>query len=180
MIFTEANATVYAINAQTGAQVWATQVEDPTSGAELDSSPLYYKGLVISGTAGGDSGAACIAVALDAKTGKVKWHYSMIPGNPKAYGWNTWPSTRWYYGGGAIWDPVTIDPKNDLVYMGTGQPLPFNGLMNGPGAETGVNGVYALNALTGKFVWWFQEVHHDIWDYDSMQTPSRGDDHRQR
>jgi len=43
--------------------------------------------------------------------------------------------------------------------------------LNGPGAETGVNGVYALNALTGKFVWWFQEVHHDIWDYDAMQTP---------
>jgi len=171
MIFTAAFGTVYALNSQTGAQVWATQLVDPIGGANIDASPLYYKGLVISGTAGGDSGAVCITFALDAKTGKVKWHYSTIPSNPNAVGWKTWPSTRWYYGGGAIWDPPAIDPKRDLVYYGTGQPLPFNGLLNGPGAETGVNGVYALNALTGKFVWWFQEVHHDIWDYDAMQTP---------
>jgi glucose dehydrogenase len=171
LIFTAALGTIYALNPQTGAQVWATQVSDPIGGANIDASPLYYKGLVITGTAGGDSGAQCIDVALDAKTGKVVWHYSNIPSNPKAVGWNTWPSTRWYYGGGAVWDPPTIDPKTGLVYFGTGQALPFNGLMNGPGAETGVNGVYALHAQTGKFAWWFQEVHHDIWDYDSMQTP---------
>ncbi len=123
------------------------------------------------GTTGGDWGGACEMVALDAKTGKVRWHYSTIPSNPKAYGWNSWPATRWYYGGGAIWDMGAIDPKLDLVYFGTGQALPFNGLINGPGAELGTDGVYALNALTGKFVWFFQEVHHDIWDYDGMQTP---------
>jgi glucose dehydrogenase len=141
------------------------------SGAAIDASPLYYKGLVVTGSAGGDSGASCIAFALDAKTGKVKWHYSLIPSNPKAYGWNTWPSTRWYYGGAAVWDPPTIDPKSGLVYYGTGQPLPFNGLLQGPGSEAGTNGVYAIDAVTGKFKWWFQEVHHDIWDYDAMQTP---------
>ncbi len=134
-------------------------------------SPKYYKGLVVLGTSGGDSGAVCIMVALNAKTGKVVWHYSSIPSTPKSYGWKTWPAQRWYFGGGAIWDPPSIDPKNNLVYYGTGQALPFNGLLNGPGAEYGTDGVYALNVMTGKFVWWFQEVHHDIWDYDSMQTP---------
>ena len=171
MIFTGNKGTVYAINAQTGAQVWATQLVDPIGGASIDVSPKYYKGLVVLGTAGGDSGAVCMAVALNAKTGKVVWHYSTIPSTPKAYGWKTWPAQRWYFGGGAIWDPPAIDPKNNLVYYGTGQALPFNGLMNGPGAEYGTDGVYALNVMTGKFVWWFQEVHHDIWDYDSMQTP---------
>jgi glucose dehydrogenase len=171
MVFETAYGTVYGLDAKTGAQRWATQVVNPVGGANIDVSPLYYKGLVIFGTSGGDSGASCIDVALDAKTGKVKWHYSNIPSNSKAYGWNTWPSTRWYYGGGAIWDPPSIDPKLDMVYFGTGQPLPFNGLINGPGAEVGTNGVYGLNALTGKFVWFFQEVHHDIWDYDAMQTP---------
>ncbi len=171
MVFTGAYGTVYAINAQTGAQVWATQVVNPVGGGGIDVSPLYYKGLVLIGTTGGDWGGACEMVAIDAKTGKVRWHYSSIPSNPKAYGWNTWPANRWYYGGGAIWDMPSIDPKRDLVYFGTGQPLPFNGLINGPGAEYGTDGVYALHALTGQFAWWFQEVHHDIWDYDGMQTP---------
>jgi len=171
MIFTGAYGTVYAINAQTGAQVWATQVVNPVGGGGIDVSPVYYKGEVLIGTTGGDWGGACEAVALDAKTGKVLWHYSSIPSNPKAYGWNTWPSNRYYYSGGAIWDMPSVDPNTGLVYFGVGQPLPFNGLINGPGEELGTDGVYAFNAMTGKFAWFFQEVHHDIWDYDGMQTP---------
>ena len=171
MIFTGMYGTVYGINAQSGAQVWATQVVNPVGGGGIDVSPLYYKGLVIIGTTGGDWGGACEMVALDAKTGKVVWHYSNIPSNPKAYGWSSWPANRWYYGGAAIWDMGSIDAKLGLVYFGTGQPLPFNGLINGPGDELGTCGVYALDAMTGKFRWFFQEVHHDIWDYDGMQTP---------
>ena len=171
MIFSGSYGTMYALNAQTGAQVWANQIADPVGGNAIDTSPVYYKGVVIVGTTGGDNGGSCIEVGLDAKTGQVKWHYSNIPSNPKAYGWNTWPSARYYYGGGAVWDMVSVDPKYDLMYVGTGNPLPFNGLINGPGAEAGTESVYALNALTGKFAWLFQEVHHDIWDFDSMQTP---------
>jgi len=171
MIFTGMYGTMYAINAATGAQVWATQIVNPVGGGGIDASPVYYKGEVIIGTTGGDWGGACEVVALDAKSGKVLWHYSTIPSNPKAYGWNTWPSSRYYYGGGAMWDMPAVDSKLDLVYVGTGNPLPFNGLINGPGAEYGTDGVYAIHALTGKFAWFFQEVHHDIWDYDGMQTP---------
>jgi len=171
MIFTALYGTVYALNAQTGAQVWANQVMDPVGGNGFDVSPVYYKGLVLLGSTGGDSGGACIEVGLDAKTGSVKWHYSNIPSTPKAYGWNTWPANRYYYGGAAVWDMPAVDPKYDLMYVGTGNPLPFNGLINGPGAEYGTDSVYAIHALTGKFAWMFQEVHHDIWDYDGMQTP---------
>jgi len=171
MIFTGAYGTVYSINAQTGAQVWATQVVNPVGGGGIDVSPVYYNGEVIIGTTGGDWGGACETVALDAKTGKVRWHYSNIPSNPKAYGWNTWPANRWYYGGAAEWDMPAVDSTLGNVYVGVGQPLPFNGLINGPGEELGTDGVYALNAMTGKFVWFYQEVHHDIWDYDGMQTP---------
>jgi alcohol dehydrogenase (cytochrome c) len=171
MIFTGAYGTVYAINAQTGAQVWATQVVNPVGGGGIDVSPLYYKGMVLIGTTGGDWGGACIQVALDAKTGAVKWHFNNIPSNPKAPGWNTWPAKWFYFGGGAVWDMQSIDPKLDLVLTGVGQALPFNGLINGPGSEFGTDGVYAVHALTGKFAWFYQEVHHDIWDYDGMQTP---------
>ncbi|HZQ04281.1 MAG TPA: PQQ-binding-like beta-propeller repeat protein, partial [Gaiellaceae bacterium] len=171
MVFTGAYGTVYAINAQTGAQAWATQVVNPVGGGGIDTSPAYYKGELLVGTTGGDWGGACEMVALNAKTGKVLWHYSSIPSNPSAYGWNTWPANRWYYGGGAIWDMAAVDPTLNLVYFGTGNPLPFNGLINGPGAEYGTDSVYAINATTGKFAWWFQEVHHDLWDYDGMMTP---------
>jgi len=171
MIFTGSYGNVYALNAQTGAQVWATQVVNPVGGGGIDVSPVYYKGLVIIGTTGGDWGGACETVAINAKTGKVAWHYSNIPSNPKAYGWNTWPSNRFYFGGGAEWDMPAVDPKLDMVYVGVGNPLPFNGLINGPGAEYGTDGVYAIHALTGKFGWFYQEVHHDIWDYDGMETP---------
>ena len=150
---------------------WATQVVNPVGGGGIDVSPVYYKGLVIIGTTGGDWGGSCIAVALDAKTGKVKWHYSLIPSNPKAFGWNTWPVNRYYYGGAAVWDEPAVDPTTGNALFGVGQPLPFNGLINGPGAEMGTDGVYALDAMTGKFKWFYQEVHHDIWDYDGMQTP---------
>ena len=181
MIFAGAYGTVYGINAETGAQVWATQVVNPVGGGGIDVSPVYYKGLVIIGTTGGDWGGSCIAVALDAKTGKVKWHYSLVPSNPKAFGWNSWPVNRYYYGGAAVWDEPAIDPTTGFALYGTGQPLPFNGLINGPGAELGTDGVYALDAMTGKFKWFYQEVHHDIWDYDGMQTPKviSVDDQRQ-
>src|SRR5262249_14299933 len=69
------------------------------------------------------------------------------------------------------WDMQSIDPKLDMIYAGTGNPLPFNGLINGPGAEVGTESVYGIHVLTGKFGWVYQEIHHDIWDYDSMQTP---------
>jgi glucose dehydrogenase len=165
---------IVGLNAQTGAQVWATQLFDPAGGGAIDVSPLYYKGLFVFGSSGGDAGATGLALAVDAKTGKVKWHYSMIPSNPKAFGWNTWPADRAIYGGAAVWDPPSIDPAYDLAYFGTGQPLPFNGMINAPGAETGTNGVYALNALTGKFAWWFQMEHHEMWDHDNMMTPTAG------
>jgi len=171
MVFTGAYGTVYGLDAKTGAQVWATQIVNPVGGNGIDVSPIYYKGILLIGTTGGDWGGSCQEVALDAKTGKVLWHFSNIPSNPRAPGWNTWPANRYYYGGGAVWDMLSVDPKLDLVYAGVSNPLPFNGLINGPGAEFGTEGVYALHVQTGKFAWFFQEIHHDIWDYDAMQTP---------
>jgi quinohemoprotein ethanol dehydrogenase len=171
MVFYGTFGVVYGLNAQTGAQEWATQIVDPNGGNGIDAAPVYYDGMVLIGTTGGDWGGSCIMVALDASTGKVKWYYSNIPSSPKAYGWNTWPSHRAFFGGGAVWDPVTVDSADGLVYYGTGNPIPWAGYLNGPGEELGTESVVALHVATGKLAWEFQEVHHDIWDYDSMQTP---------
>jgi quinohemoprotein ethanol dehydrogenase len=169
MVYTAAAGTVYALNATTGAQVWATQLFDPTGGAAIDAAPVFYNGMLLLGSSGGDWAGRAQAFGLDAATGKVKWYYNVIPGNPKAEGWNTWPKSRAWYGGGAIWDPVTVDPTTGLVYIPTGNPIPY--VYNGPGMELNTESVLALHADTGKFAWVFQEVHHDMWDDDAMQTP---------
>jgi len=171
-VFTGAYGTVYGLDAQTGKQNWATQIVDPNAGNGIDAAPVYYKGMVIIGTTGGDWGGSCIVTALDAKTGTVLWYYTTIPNNAKAEGWNTWPTHRSYFGGGAVWDPVLINAAADLVYIGVSNPIPYTGYLNGPGKELNTESVLALHAKTGKFAWLFQEIHHDIWDYDSEQTPT--------
>jgi len=171
MVFTGEGGTVYALNAQTGAQVWATQIVDPTTGSLMSVPPIYYDGLLIDGVDGGDSTGPAFLVALDAKTGKVAWYYNTIPGRPGAQGWNTWPAQRAYFGGGGIWDPPTVDPTTNMVYFGVGNAIPFTGVLSGPGEELDTESVLGLHVMTGKFAWVFQEVHHDIWDYDANGTP---------
>jgi glucose dehydrogenase len=70
-----------------------------------------------------------------------------------------------------MWNTATVDPKNGLVYIGVGNPIPYSGLLRGPGKEYYTDGVLALHVDNGKLAWFFQEVHHDIWDADQSQQP---------
>jgi quinohemoprotein ethanol dehydrogenase len=171
-VFTTRNGSVYAIDAKTGTQVWATQVVDPVGGNSVTVAPLYFNGLVIAGTNGGDSGGICMTFALNAKTGKVTWHYSNIPVSPSQVGWNTWPTKRYFWGGGSVWDPVAISTTFSLVYVPVSNMVPQTGVGQGPGENFPTEGVLALHAMTGKFAWGYQEIHHDIWDMDAMKTPT--------
>ena len=74
-------------------------------------------------------------------------------------------------GGGAVWAPLAIDPALGLVYVGVGNPIPYNGIDRGHGKELFTESVVALHTDTGKLAWYFQEVHHDIWDYDTAANP---------
>jgi quinohemoprotein ethanol dehydrogenase len=105
-------------------------------------------------------------VALAAKTGKVKWSFSVIP-TGKEIGANTWPAKRAWVGGGAIWNTPAVDTDLGLVYVGVGNPVPYNGNVRGPGDELFTESVLALHINTGKYAWHYQTVHHDIWDYDT-------------
>jgi glucose dehydrogenase len=166
------SGVMYGIDAQNGKQVWANQIADPILTAQgFSGGPLYYDGKVFAGTTGGDSGANCIDFALDAKTGKVLWHYNNIPSNPSQQGWNTWPKEGRIFAGGAVWDPPSIDPKLGLVYFGISNAIPWSGALTGPGKELNSESVLALHVDTGKFAWVYQEIHHDIWDMDSNTTP---------
>ena len=106
--------------------------------------------------------------AYDARDGKLVWTFYTIPG-PGELGHDTWPSDNdtWEYGGAAVWQTPAVDPELGLVYFSTGNPGPdLNGSVR-PGDNLFSVSMVAIEAKTGKYRWHFQQVHHDLWDYDS-------------
>jgi len=166
----QTDGNIVGLDQSTGRVVWKTNAGDYKQGYFFTSPPTYYNGTLVIGQSGGDFGARCKVLGLDAKTGKIKWHFNVIPVG-KELGSDTWPKKRAYLGGGAVWAPLTVDPALGLVYIGVGNPVPYNGVQRGKGKELFTESVVALNANTGKYRWHYQEVHHDIWDYDTAATP---------
>jgi alcohol dehydrogenase (cytochrome c) len=170
MVFAEEQTgKVVALDAVTGKQKWATQVAPATSGVGLSQPPTYINGMIIGATSGGDTGYPCVVFALNASNGKVIWRTDVIPQNANDPAWKTWAHPLPWNGGGAIWSEQSIDPQAGLVYASVGNPIPYSGLQRGPGAEYYTAGELALDLKTGKIKWFFQEVHHDIWDADQSQ-----------
>ncbi len=162
------DAKLVALNQKTGKVVWSIQAESPAQGFSITSAPLYYDGLVITGFAGGDLGTRGRVAAYDAKTGKLVWRFYTVPG-PGAYGHDTWPqdSDVWKYGGASVWQTPAIDPEAGLIYFSTSNPGPvLNGNLR-PGDNLFSVSIVALDVHSGEYRWHFQQVHHDIWDYDS-------------
>ena len=162
----DGDATISALDSATGRQVWKKSFGDWKQAYFFSNSLLYYDGMVITGQSGGDGGAACKVLGIDAKTGKLLWSFNTIPLKPSDLGYNTWPKIKAYPGGGAMWNLPVVDPALDLVYVGVGNPIPYSGLKRLPGSELFTESILALNAHTGKYAWHYQTVHHDIWDYD--------------
>src|SRR5262245_9033923 len=157
-----------ALDAATGKLVWQIQAETNQNGFSITSAPLYYDGLVITGFAGGDRAARGRVKAFDARDGKLVWTFYTIPG-PGELGHDTWPSNNdtWKHGGAAVWQTPAVDPELGLVYFSTGNPGPdLNGSVR-PGDNLFTVSMVAIEPKTGKYRWHFQQVHHDLWDYDS-------------
>jgi glucose dehydrogenase/plastocyanin len=164
---------VIALNEKTGELLWTRQTGDdpPLRGQSLSSAPIYARGLVFTGLANGDFGLRGRIVALDAKTGREVWHFFTVPG-PSEIGHDTWPknSDVWRQGGGGVWLPGTIDPDLGMVYFVTGNPVPQTGGEIRSGNNLFTDSLVALEMETGKLRWFYQFVHHDLWDAD-MATP---------
>jgi quinohemoprotein ethanol dehydrogenase len=157
-----------ALDQHTGKVVWSVQAETNADGFSITSAPVYYDGLVITGFAGGDRAARGRVKAYDAKDGKLRWTFYTVPG-PGEFGHDTWPdfNDTWEYGGAAVWQTPAVDPELGLVYFSTGNPGPdLNGSVR-PGDNLFSVSIVAIEAKTGKYRWHFQQVHHDLWDYDS-------------
>ena len=162
------DANVVALDIKTGKEVWKTPIEDWRNGYGITSAPLYYDGIVYSGITGGEFGMRGRLTALDAKTGKILWRCYTLPG-PGEVGSDTWPAGTDHamQGGASIWNTPALDPQLGLIYFATGNCGPdYDGSMR-EGDNLFCASIVALNAKTGEHVWHFQEVHHDIWDYDA-------------
>jgi PQQ-dependent dehydrogenase (methanol/ethanol family) len=162
------DAKLVALDQRTGKLVWSTQAQDPLQGFSIVSAPLYYDGMVITGLGGADMGVRGQIKAFDAKSGKPVWTFYTIPA-PGEFGSNTWPanSEMYKYGGASIWQTPAVDPELGLLYFSTGNAgATYNGSVR-PGDNLFTASILAIEAKTGKYRWHFQQVHHDIWDYDS-------------
>lgn len=117
-----------------------------------------------------DSGPGDIR-AYDVLTGHMEWIFHTIP-HPGEVGYETWPKDAWKTVGGAnAWSGMALDEKRGVVFVPTASPkYNFYGA-NRKGANLFGDSLLALDAKTGKLIWYYQMVHHDIWDYDNASTP---------
>jgi len=144
----------------------ATQTEW-TGGYQVTSAPAIYRDLVITGSSIADNWRVTtgrgIVRAFDARTGKLRWMWDPIP-----WAKETKPQT----GAANAWSTMSVDSVHDLVLIPTSSAAPdyYGGIRKGD--NKWANAVVALRASTGQFVWGFQVVHHDLWDYDVAAQPT--------
>jgi quinoprotein glucose dehydrogenase len=111
--------------------------------------------------------------AFDARTGALGWRWDPVPRDSADPQWNTWRGPLAHGTGAAnAWSVITVDPARDLVFVPTSSPSPDYYGGERIGDNRYANSIVALRAATGKVVWHFQVVHHDLWDYDVAAPPA--------
>lgn len=186
ILFVAGNRLI-ALNAQTGQPISAfgeSGVVDLRKNLDRDieragfmvTSPgAIYQDLIILGLKTGEGPrpeAPGHIRAYDVRTGKRRWIFHTIP-HPGEYGYETWSRDSWLKSAGANpWSGMTVDRRRGLVFASTGSPtFDFYG-GDRPGANLFGDSVIALDAATGRRVWHFQAVHHNLWDYDLPCPPT--------
>ena len=180
----QADTTLVALDAKTGAVVWSVKNGDPGKGETGTSSPMIFKDKVIIGISGGEFGVRGSVTAYNIKDGKQVWRgYSMGPdsdtlidpaktthlGKPvgPSSGTNTWQGDQWKIGGGATWGWYSYDPELNLMDYGSGNPSTWNPKQR-PGDNRWSMAIWARDVDTGMTRWVYQMTPHDEWDYDGV------------
>jgi alcohol dehydrogenase (cytochrome c) len=158
-----------ALRQDTGEVAWSVDVGDPRAGYSETMAPIYFDGLVYIGVSGAEYEIRGYVTAYDAKSGNQVWRFYTIP-EPGQPGSETWPQDNemWKYGGGSMWQSPAVDPDLGMLYIQVGNPSPdLDGTMRA-GDNLFTESIVALDLKTGEYKWHFQEIHHDIWDYDTV------------
>jgi polyvinyl alcohol dehydrogenase (cytochrome) len=165
VFFGDGRADVFALDAQTGKQLWKTKV-DPHFVARITAGARFYNGKLfvpVSSSeefrSGNPDYPCCTSrgsvVALDANTGKQIWKAWVVPDEPKPYKTMANGVTLYKPAGGAVWNSPTIDPAKNAVYFGTGDAT------TAPAPKT-TDGIMAVNINTGEFLWAYQATENDV------------------
>ncbi len=153
---------------------YAPDVNPESLGFSMVAAPVYANGTLFVPLASSEGlVTGGFLVAVDGKSGKVKWVFRTIPQGPADDGWDiakdTWSGPDRL--GGGIWSPPAVDTALGLVYANVSNPSPNYDGSSRKGANLFTNSVVALDINTGKLKWHFQALHHDIWDWDLVTGP---------
>src|ERR1700675_3559497 len=168
-----------ALDAATGKPVWSVVTGDQSKSFTITQAPRVVKGRVVIGMSGGEYDARGYISAYDAETGKLAWRFYTVPGDPSkpfenkamAMAAKTWSGEWWKHGGGGpVWDALSYDPDLNLLYFGVGNGTEWSRAHR---SANKVDNLYlsssvALNADTGEYVWHYQVIPGDEWDYDAV------------
>jgi len=173
-----------ALDAETGKELWRTQVGDINKGESMTMAPLVVKNKVLVGNSGGEFGVRGWLTALDAGSGQIAWRaYHTGPDADVLIGPNfkpfypqdqgkdlgvaSWPADAWRIGGGTMWGWISYDPEQDLIFYGTANPGPWNPEQR-PGDNKWTCGIFARKPDNGEARWFYQFTPHDLHDYDGI------------
>ncbi len=148
---------------------------DPATIGRIQSGTpgKVFENLIMLGSATGEGymSAPGDLRAYDVITGTLVWQFHTIP-RPGEFGYETWPKDAWkYIGGTNTWGEITVDAERGIAYFPTGSPTYDYYGADRIGSNLFGNCLLALDARTGKRLWHFQAVHHDIWDFDNNAAP---------
>src|SRR5580693_4992879 len=180
----QADTTLVALDAKTGAKVWSVMDGEAGKGQSGTDAPFIYKDKVLIGVSGGEFGVRGWLSAYNIKDGKLAWRgYSMGPdsdtlidpekttalGKPVGpdSSTSTWQGDQWKIGGGATWGWYSYDPELNLVYYGSGNPSTWNPVQR-PGDNKWSMTIFARDLDTGAAKWVYQMTPHDEWDFDGV------------
>jgi alcohol dehydrogenase (cytochrome c) len=161
-----------SLNAKDGKERWRHKVADEKLQYFTTMSTMIVKNHVLVGVGGDAMDVRGYLEAHDPETGALQWRWWSEPQKKGDPGSETWPNqAAMDHGGGMTWLPGTYDPDLNLLYWGTGNANPVFAGQGRQGANLYTASIVALNADTGKLVWWFQASPHDTHDWDNVETP---------
>jgi quinohemoprotein ethanol dehydrogenase len=156
------DATLVALDQKTGKVVWKTTVDLPSNGASMTIAPQFADNKVIVGVSGAEYGVRGHVDAYDPDTGKLLWRF-----------WTTEPTTwsgdTYLHGGASVWGNPSYDPDLHMLYFTTGNAYPWPWAGDRAGTNLYSSCIVAVDVRNGEFKWYFQETHHDMWDFDGPQ-----------
>ncbi|NND05654.1 MAG: PQQ-binding-like beta-propeller repeat protein [Saprospiraceae bacterium] len=184
-IFVNARSRLFSVDARSG-KLDTSFGEQGTISLNIDGGPnrssiarlstpgIIYQDLLIIGAAVSESAGAPPGDvrAFHVRTGALAWTFHTIP-HPGEKGYDTWPKDAYQYAGAAnAWAGLSLDMERGIVYVPTGSPGYDYYAADRTGANLFGNCIIALDAATGEYIWHYQTVHHDIWDYDLPTAPN--------